>query len=279
MARDIARLHGARLTLLHVDGLPVYNKHVARAATTERWVKYFEQRDVELKQQLRDFAESLELGDEAELALARGDAAKAIEKHAAGGFDLVVMSPHGTGYGARFLLGSVSAQVATDAKCPVLVTHFRPGSTTSSDGTFSSPLIAVSDERLAERAVALTMALAEGGTKVHLVHVLEAFEIPYHPGPPGFQEALQESRHEVRKRLARLAGRLEQRGFDTSIKVETGDPAFAILCRLEAIKSGLVVVCRKTPPGGSAGLTTPVYRTVQHSPVPVLVVPEPDQRS
>jgi nucleotide-binding universal stress UspA family protein len=35
LARDVARQHGARLTLLHVDGVPVYNKHVAQAATSD----------------------------------------------------------------------------------------------------------------------------------------------------------------------------------------------------------------------------------------------------
>ena len=275
MARDIARHHGARLTLLHVDGLPVYNEHVRRAASSDAWIKYFQARNVELKERLREFAQSLELGKDTELALSRGDPAKAIQKQAAGGFDLVVMSPHGTGYGARFLLGSVSARVATEANCPVLVAHSRSGAEMSSDGAFERPLIAVSDERLAQRAVALTMSLAERGTKVDLMHVLEAFEIPYRPGPPGFHEALLEGRHEVRKKLARLAGRLEKRGFDTSIRVETGDPAYAILCRLEASRSGLVVVCRKTPAAGEAGLSVPVYRAVQHSPIPVLVVPEP----
>jgi hypothetical protein len=48
----------------HVDGLPVYNKHVAVAATSDAWVKHFKRRDVELMQQLREFAKALELGDD-----------------------------------------------------------------------------------------------------------------------------------------------------------------------------------------------------------------------
>jgi nucleotide-binding universal stress UspA family protein len=55
--------------------------------------------------------------------------------------------------------------------------------------------------------------------------------------------------------------------------VETGDPSFSILCHVENNLHGLVVVSRKAGPDGFGPLSTPAYRIVKHSPVPVLVVP------
>ncbi len=280
LALDIAQRLEARLTVLHVDGLPVYSERVAKAAAPDVWVKYLEQRDTSLMQRLREFAQPLESDRPVEFALARGSAASAIREHAeTHSSDLIVISPHGAGHGDRFLLGSVSAQVAADATCPVLVARQRSPNDVVRNGQFSHPLLAVSDEALAERALAYTMILAEPHTDVHLMHVLEAFEIHMGPRlPASFQDALRESREEICTHLDRFAQRLRLAGFKPAIRVETGDPSFSILCRLESNPNGLVVVSRKSPSDRAPSLSNPAYRMVKHSPVPVLVVPgEPRQ--
>lgn len=80
-------------------------------------------------------------------------------------------------------------------------------------------------------------------------------------------------REELGDQLARLAEPVAREGFGTSVSVEAGDPSFNLLCRLERDPPGLVVVSRKTRPDGKGVLSTPAYRMLKHSPVPVLVVP------
>jgi nucleotide-binding universal stress UspA family protein len=274
IARDIARRHAARLTLLHVDGLPVYTDYVAEARSAQAWVEYLEQRDQELEQRLRAFAVGLQCEGEAQLALARGDAGKAILEHAReNACDLVVLSPRGAGYGQPFLLGSVSAQVATESACPVLVTRLRSGPVSTS-GTFMHPIVAISNTRLAENALRLTMAVAQAGTQIHLLHVLESCDVSMGPPLPGaFQELIRQRRKVLDEQLTRLAEPVAREGFATSVSVEAGDPSFNLLCRLERDTPGLVVVSRKMRADGRGVLSTPAYRMVKHSPVPVLVVP------
>src|SRR5690606_38455815 len=173
LARDIAARHDARLTLLHVDGLPVHDQHVAKASTAEGWSDYLEQRNRDFEQRLLKVARQLEAERVIDTAVARGDAAKASVEHAARkGYDLVVIAPGGGGAGRRYWLGAVSAAVTAHASCPVLVARVRSGAAAQGGG-FTDPLVAVSTRALAERALRVTMALACKGTRIDLLHVLE----------------------------------------------------------------------------------------------------------
>lgn len=93
------------------------------------------------------------------------------------------------------------------------------------------------------------------------------------PLPGAFHEAVAKGRRDVEARLERLAAPARAAGFSASVRVETGDPSFSILCRAESDGNGLVVVARKTSGTGPSSLSTAAYRMVKHAPVPVLVVP------
>lgn len=276
LAAEIARRYAARLTVLHVDGLPAYSHQLREFAKNQDWGEYLSEHDRALEARLREFTRPLEFEGDLVVAVARGDAASAIVAHArTQACDLLVIAPRGSGYGQQFLLGSVSAQVAADAACPVLVARSRAGVALVGGG-FVDPLVAVSDSELGARGVALTLGLARPGTHVELLHVLESCEIPGGPPlPGGFHEAVAKSRREIEARLERLAAPLASAGFATSVRVETGDPSFSILCRAETNANGLVVVARKSNASGAGTLSTPAYRMVKHAPVPVLVVPQP----
>ena len=275
LAGRIARRHAARLTLLYVDGLPDYSRRVAREAAPASWVDYLERRDEALRQRLREFAHSVEVGDDANIALSHGNPEQAITEHArAGAYDLIVISPRGSGYGQQFLIGSVSAAVASSATCPVLVARMRSEAALLVS-EFAEPLVAVADPPLAEQALESTLLLSQKGTTIHLLHVLESFEVTV--GPPlsgAFQDAVQRRSEELRVELGRRAETAKSEGFQTSVHVVTGDPSFSILCHLESKPNGLVVVSRKTGGHDPGHLGTPAYRMVKHSPVPVLVVPQ-----
>jgi len=276
LAAEIARRHAARLTVLHVDGLPAYSRQLQEFTKEHAWGEYLSEHDRALETRLREFTRPLEFEGDIAVAVVRGDAASAIVAHARKhACDLLVIAPRGSGYGQQFLLGSVSAQVASDAGCPVLVARSRAGMALVGGG-FADPLVAVSDSELAARAVELTRGLARAGTHVELLHVLESCEIPSGPPlPGGFHEAVMRSRRDIEARLEHVAAPLAAAGFSTSVRVETGDPSFSILCRAETNANGLVVVARKTSASGAGTLSTPAYRMVKHAPVPVLIVPQP----
>jgi len=275
LAAEIARRHSARLTVLHVDGLPAYSSELPPFAADHAWGEYLLEHDRALEVRLSAFVEPLEFDGEVALVVTRGDAASAIVARAKQeACDLLVIAPRGSGYGQQFLLGSVSAQVATDAVCPILVARSRAGATTLGGG-FADPLVAISDAELGARALKLTLELSRARTRVELLHVLESCEIAVGPPLPGsFRDAVAKSRHEVEARLERLAEPARASGFATAVRVETGDPSFSILCRAETNANGLVVVARKAQASGAA-LATPAYRMIKHAPVPVLVVPAP----
>jgi nucleotide-binding universal stress UspA family protein len=276
LAADIARQHSARLTVLHVDGLPSYSDQLPQFAPDQTWGDYLARHDHALEERLGEFARPLEFEGDIEFALTRGEAAPAVvdyaREHAC---DLVVISPRGAGYGQQFLLGSVSAEVASDAHCPILVARSRAGLVSPRSG-FIDPLVAISDVELGRRALERTAGLAEPRTRIELLHVLESCEIAIGPPlPGGFHEAVAKSRREVESRLERLSEPMRHAGFSTSVRVETGDPSFSILCRAETNSNGLLVVSRKTRATGRSSLSTAAYRMVKHAPVPVLVVPGP----
>jgi nucleotide-binding universal stress UspA family protein len=274
LAVALARRHSARLTVLHVDGLPAYSDQLPQLTADHAWGDYLTEHDRALEARLREFVRPLEFAGELEVVVARGDAASAIVSHArTRASDLIVIAPRGSGYGQQFLLGSVSAQVAAEAVCPVLVARSRDGAATPVGG-FTEPLVAISNPELGARALEFTHELAHAGTHVELVHVLESFEIAVGPPLPGaFHEAVANSRRDAEARLERLAAPLRAAGLSTSVRVETGDPSFSILCRAEASANGLLVVSRKTGGHGTSALSTTAYRMVKHAPVPVLVVP------
>lgn len=275
LASQIARRHSATLLVLHVDGLPEYSNRLGQTDPDHEWQTYLAAHDAAVRQRLEQFVAPLEHSGPLELVVTRGQPAEAIERFAIErAVDLVVIAPRGGGYGQQFLLGSVSAQVATDASCPVLVARSRSGQTAPS-GEFSQPVVAVSDPELAKRTLGVAMKLSVCGTHIELLHVLESFEIAVGPPLPGsFREAVRHSREAIRDRLAILTAHAAEQGFPTSVRVETGDPSFSILCRIESGAHDLVAVSRKTGRDGRGKLSTPAYRMVKHAPVPVLVVPE-----
>lgn len=275
LASQIARRHSATLLVLHVDGLPQYSNGLGKDDPDREWHDFLAAHDAAVRERLEQLVAPFDHSGPLELVVARGSPAEAIDQLALDrGVDLIVIAPRGGGYGRQFLLGSVSAQVAADASCPVLVARSRSGQTALS-GEFAQPVVAVSNPERGKRALDVAMGLSVCGTRIELLHVLESFEIAVGPPLPGsFNEAVRQSGEAIRDRLAMLTHRAAEKGFPTTVRVETGDPSFSILCRVESGTHDLVAVSRKTGRDGRGQLSTPAYRMVKHAPVPVLVVPE-----
>ncbi|MGH9114911.1 MAG: universal stress protein [Acidimicrobiales bacterium] len=113
-----ARLRGATLKVVQAWHIPSlgYGAYIVPPDGFEDWAK---QASTSLAEQLAKV-----LGDEPGVAVVRevveGPAAKAILK-AAEGAELVVVGSRGRGGFSGLLLGSVSAQVAHHARCPVTI--------------------------------------------------------------------------------------------------------------------------------------------------------------
>jgi nucleotide-binding universal stress UspA family protein len=119
-AADLARLHGARLTLLHAYPVPGYTfpdgSFVASAKMLEELA---EAARVHLEE-WKAIATSLGLKD-VEAVTAVGEPAAEIVAHVKEkGADLVVVGTHGRTGLTHALMGSVAERVVRRAPCPVL---------------------------------------------------------------------------------------------------------------------------------------------------------------
>jgi nucleotide-binding universal stress UspA family protein len=120
MVEAMARKFDSRVTIMHVPQIPTAwygGMEVAYPAVFD--LPAIEE---EARQQLRrvyDFAQPGESLNVKEV-VKHGDPATSITDYAENnGVDLVMMPTHGVGKMRRFLLGSVTAKVLHDAKCPV----------------------------------------------------------------------------------------------------------------------------------------------------------------
>jgi nucleotide-binding universal stress UspA family protein len=121
-AIEAAKLRGARLVLLSAWHVPaiVYGAPGFAPQLEGRLDKPFE----EVAEEVAGAAakRAREAGAEAETSVRQGQAAEVLIE-ASGGADLLVVGSRGHGGFAGLLLGSVSAQCAHHAKCPVLIVH------------------------------------------------------------------------------------------------------------------------------------------------------------
>lgn len=273
LALGIARRHSAQLTLLHVDQLPAVGERMAEHVGPDVWQAYLGERNVALRVHLNQIAADLGPGA-VQIALARDAPAAAIVQHAAEHrADLVVVAPHGRGASTRYLLGSVSFDVASEATCPVLVARHDEGFVLPESGAFQRVLVAVVDESSLDSALDLAVVLAAPGASLDLTHVIELRE-PLE-GPPLPAAALQGvtfRRSALREALKRARESLRKQGFSVSIHMQRGDPADILLEPLAAKQDDLVIAAARSRRRlGAPGAVT--QRLLRHSPVPVGIVP------
>jgi nucleotide-binding universal stress UspA family protein len=221
-AATLAQQLGSRLVLVHAVQPPVPHRDIGMP---DAWDEF------SLLEQLRDAGAELVEKLEQELApkcevttvvRVGGGASEVISTVAAEeAAEFVVVGARGLGSLGKFLLGSVSLRLATDAPCPsVLVPE--------SGGTLGGgPIMcAVDESEHSRRAVATAAMLAERlDTKLLLVHAA--------------QEDASSSRGE--ELLARL---VVESGLGTSVEriVLRGDPAEAIVKAADAHGAAMIVI-------------------------------------
>jgi nucleotide-binding universal stress UspA family protein len=179
---------------------------------------------------------------------------------------LIVLGARGTGGFPGLLIGSVSAQLAAHARCPVAVV--RPPAGHGSDVVVGIDGSAQSEQAL---RLGLTEARRLGGALI-AVHAYQLPPLPaaYAPNPGIDETAHRATAEEV---LDRTLADIEQTATDVKIerRVQAGPPA-RVLLEASADAAALVIGARGL--GGFTGLIlgSVSQQLIRHAPCPVIVV-------
>lgn len=226
----------------------------------------WEQVKAELAAFLPDACEHLTVHRE----ILEGDPAQAIARFAcAGKFDLVVMPTHGWGTFRRFLLGSVTAKVLHDVRCPVFTGPHMEHPPALESPCFRRVLCAI-DLNQGSREILCWAARFAGefGADVALVHALGV--------PPSRLDGIyfdpEWTADLTASTRAQLTGLCEEMHVPAQILVEPGDAAASVRVAAESTKADVVVIGRGHPHSALGRLRANAYAIIRESPCPVIAV-------
>ncbi|WP_021592363.1 MULTISPECIES: universal stress protein [Actinomadura] len=259
-AADEARTRGLALTVLHVwdvyvggpVAMPVVDLRALAEETLNTGVEH-----------VRKAAPELSVRG----VLARGQAAARLIE-AGDGADLIVLGPRGLGGFVGLVLGSVGAQVAAHAPCPVVIVRGEPvPPPEQGDGRV---VVGVDGSPASREALAMAFTEADAhGWDVRAVVAWE--EVPVREIPPLVDEA--GMRDAARAHLARLM--IPARELHPEVKVQIdivpGPPRDVLM---NAADEARLLVVGSRGLGGFRGLLlgSVSHALVHHAPCPVAVV-------
>lgn len=170
-AAALAKLHGARLVIVHAqaDDAPIEhvdNDMLKQLSTVSAAVR------VEEAKRLAERLTALRAtGIDAEVTSQTGPPGEVVAQIAKDrGAELIVVGTHGHTGISRFLLGSVANAVLRHAPCDVLVCRGTSGAS-----PFVRPIVATDFSPAAERALRKASQLSAPGTPIEIVH---AWQLP-----------------------------------------------------------------------------------------------------
>jgi nucleotide-binding universal stress UspA family protein len=266
---------GTEITLLAAYDVPV--DWTGGVGSTMDWVGDVEDaaRDT-LVEQLRGLAPRLEeQGHSVERIVVRGRAASAIVETARERqVDLIVTGSRGRGPLRSMLLGSVAAEVAGEAPCPVLVAR-RPSISHLVVATDGSPVARSIPERLAEWGVFAGMPADVVAVSIPDGPIFETAVSLYTLG----DERLATQRRELRARYEQdaesMAAVLGEIGLPATSHLRAGDPAQEIIAVADDRDADLIVTGTRGLGGIDRLLLGSVARNViTHARCSVLVLRE-----
>ncbi|MFI0411738.1 universal stress protein [Actinomadura sp. 3N508] len=188
--------------------------------------------------------------------------------------DLIVLGPRGLGGFVGLVLGSVGAQVAAHAACPVIIVRGAPDPHLEEPGP--GRVVVGVDGSAASRA-ALAMGFAEADARGLSLSAVVAWDpVPAKDLPPLVDEA--GLREAAETAIARLMIPLRERhpGVDVRTEVVAGSPRDVLL---DAAGEARLLVVGSRGLGGFRGLLlgSVSHALVHHAPCPVAVVHAPGE--
>ena len=269
----MASRYKARVTMLHVMELPT-TAYPAWSGYAGGWPAYASSEDFqaivdERNQRVESFLNS-EFQNIATTRLVReGDPARMIVEYAErNNVDLIMMPTHGYGPFRRFLLGSVTAKVLHDVKCPVWTSAHVPDTPTQPAG-YRSVLCAVDLTSKSLPLIQWASAFARfHGATLKIVHAVPAAETRAGVDIEGgrFRAFLFDVAREALAKLQREAG------TNAEALLEGGEVAPLVRWAAEENHADLVVIGRGVMPELFGRMRTHVYSIVREAPCPVISV-------
>lgn len=275
-ASELARLHGARLELIHavavppslpgfVPPAPILDEEV-RAAAQAR----LGEAAVRLRETGGEVSTHLGMGTPSQVILSRAEELPAAA---------IVMGTRGLTGLRHLLLGSTTERVMHRAPCPVLSVHPDDRGAHRPIRSILVPTDFSEDAELAIDAAHRLLAPLEQDARLVLVH---AYNLPieytaYGPIPTSVNY-LKDTGLESERRLEETRERLLREGLVVETVAREGDPADVI--HDEARKRGVDLIAMGTH-GGSALrhllIGSTAARVIQHAPCPVMTISAPRQ--
>ena len=183
-----------------------------------------------------------------------------------GGVDLIMIPTHGTGLFRSLLLGSVTAKVLHDAKCPVwTATHAEEQQSPAVprtilcavDGTSKTPALIQWAVEFAQRV----------GANLKLLHVVPP--ISDWLALPSERELQEQVREEARAKIIAIQ---RTAGMDVPVRVAVGQIADTVTEEARQEGADLILIGRGSLQSSLGRLRTHAYGIIQKSPCPVLSV-------
>jgi nucleotide-binding universal stress UspA family protein len=265
--RDMLRTSGAHLSTLYSVPIPFYPPDVAWPGLIQIQEEDLEAAKHRLENFNREQFANVADGTIIQAYCDSGDPASAIIGFAdRNEVDLIMMPTHGYGPFRSLLLGSVTAKVLHDAKCPVWTSAHIEDPGIESHVPIRSIVCGLDTKQEDLPVLHLAKCLAkEESAKLRVVHAY-----PQITGRPGkyFDQELEEdiaqgAWHELSK-MEREAG------VDADIIVEGGSVSEVVRDVVNRFEADLVVIGRGSLHQAFGRLRTNVYAIVRDSPRPVL---------
>ncbi|MBM3798119.1 MAG: universal stress protein [Acidobacteria bacterium] len=205
----------------------------------------------------------------AEHKLCEGEPASRIVAHAnAHGYDLIMMPTHGLGPFRRFLIGSVTAKVLHDARCPVWTgVHMEETPRTAPEKIkeiFCAVDLGPQSDAALRWAAAVAGALKAKLTLLHAVPGVQTRPEKYFDTE--FHAALRE---EAAAEIVKLQQRVHT---SAEVLLVDGEPATAIRDAAREHHASLLVIARGSAAEGFGRLRKHAYDIIRNAPCPTVSV-------
>jgi len=263
--RAIAAKYGAKVTILGVVP-PVWNTVSADLPVLVE--EEGEEKERDLQARLHRALTAEFAGVTADRIAVTGDPGlKIVEFAHKYGVDLIMMPTHGFGIFRSMLLGSVTAKVLHDAKCPVwTAAHAEEQSAPAEPRKILCAVDATAREAadLLQWASAFSKRMGAGLKFLHVVPPISDWL-----AIPSERELQEQVRAEARARMESLCA---SAGVDAHFNVAVGKITDTVAEQVRQEGADLVVMGRGSAQATLGRLRTHVYGIVQQSPCPVLSV-------